>query len=264
MDEQVRTELADLLSTGGRNLCTMPRMVGILLRQRCPDAEKTVAEVELALTSRCVRPMLESIDPVNEVELAERLVNETDMDPARALWVIATWVHALAGADVAQPLGRDWSAWNRLDVKSGVGGGSYRRVIGNLFVVSAAGAVGGAAMGLFLSLSGEAARLSSLEMLQDASPWLQVSALLMLGLLGGFAGAMLGWIAASGRGGAYEAGGGTSTWRLGLSAAGAFVGAASGVLAGLSVLGLIGVMLGPLAGAIVGVLTAEVLLRFWP
>jgi hypothetical protein len=264
MDDQVRTELADMLNTGGRNLCTMPRMVGILLRQRCPDAEQTVAEVELALTSVCVRPMLESVGPVDEVELAERLVNETGMDPARALWVIATWVHALAGADVAQPLGRDWSAWNRLDVKSEVGGSSHRRVIGILILISAAGAVGGSAMGLFLALSGEAARLGPLEVLQDASPWLQVTAFLILGLLGGFAGAMLGWIVAGGRGGAYESGGGPSLGRVALSATGAFVGAAGGVLAGLSTMGLIGVMLGPVVGAIAGVLTAEVLLRFWP
>ena len=265
MDEQVRSELTELLKTGGRNLCTLPQVLGNLLRQRCPDAESTVADIEQALRAGCVQSMLATVGAVDEVALAEELVSQSGMAPDHALWVIETWVQALAAADTPLPLGRDWSAWNRLDVKGvQAGGGSYQRAIGNLMVVGAAGAIGGAGMGLFLPLSGEAARVGDLDILRDTSPWLQVAAFVAMGALGGLAGAIVGWIAFGGRSRATDSLGGTTLARLTLSALAAFFGAGSGVLGGLSLLGLIGVMLGALVGAVVGLLAVEVLLRIWP
>jgi hypothetical protein len=264
MDEQVRSELADILKTGGRNLCTMPQVLGTLLRQRCPEAETTVAEVQQALAFGCVRSMLEAVGPVDVLALADRFVSQSGMAPDRALWVIETWAHALAAADTPPPLGRDWSAWNRLDVKSASGAGAYQQAISNLIGVAAAGAIGGAVVALFVSIGGEATRFGSLESLEDAAPWVQAVAFLFLGLLGGLAGGVIGWIGFGGRSFAHDATGGTTFGRWALSATGACVGGGSGVVAGLAVLGLIGVMIGALFGAVLGILAAELILRFWP
>lgn len=265
MDEQVRSELAELLKTGGRNLCTMPQLLGNSLRQRCPDAGKTISEIEDALTIGCVQSMLDSLGAVDEEELADRLVKQSQMAPDRARWVIDTWVHALAAADTPPPPpGRDWSAWNRLDVKSAGGAGAYQQAVGNLIVAAAAGAIGGAVVGLCMSISGEAARITSLDALEDAAPWQQTAALLFLGLLGGLAGGLIGWIGFGGRSFAHEEIGGTTIGRLVFSALAAFLGAGSGVVAGLVLIGLVGAMVGALFGAIIGIVLAEVILRFWP
>jgi hypothetical protein len=197
--------------------------------------------------------------------LADRLVTQSDMAPDRARWVIETWVHALAAADTPPPPpGRDWSAWNRLDVTAATGGGGYRGAVHNLFVIAAAGAVGGSVVGMLLSVSGEAARLGSLEPLEDAAPWLLALAFLSLGLLGGLAGALIGWIGFGGRSSLEEVAGGTSIGRLAFSALAAALGAGSGIIVGLVPLGLIGLMIGALFGAVIGIFFAELILRFWP
>ena len=217
MDDQVRSELADLVKTGGRNLCTLPQVFANLLRQRCPGEESTVADILRAFDSGCVRAMQESVGTANADELVKRLVDQSGMDPDRARWVIESWVYAFAGTDAAPALGRDWAAWNRLDVKSADGGGAYQRAVGNLIVVAAAGAAGGAVVGLLLSISGEAARMASLEALEDAAPWLQAVAFLFLGLLGGLAGGVIGWIGFGGRGFTHDTVGGTTFGRLAFS-----------------------------------------------
>ena len=90
---------------------------------------------------------------------------------------------------------------------------------------------------------------------------MRLPALFGLGILGGFAGGLLGWIALGGRSWTYDAHGGTTLGRLVLAAFGAFHGAAAGVLMGVVMLGLIGVMVGSLIGAlfgaILGLLIAE-------
>jgi hypothetical protein len=270
MDDQVRSELADLLKTGGRNLCTMPRMVSILLRQRCPDAESTVSDVEQALAFGSIRSMLEAVGPVDVEELTARLVKESGMTSDRARWVIETWVLALAAADTPPPLGRDWAAWNRLDVTTATagGGGAYQRAVGHLVVVGLAGTVGGAVLGAYFLIGGEAAMIGPWQdAVQDVPPWLRGAALLTLGMLGGFAGGLFGWMFAGGRSWTYDALGDTTVGRLALTCLGAMGGGGIGVLAGLELLGLIGVMLGALLGALIGavlgLLCADGISRFW-
>jgi hypothetical protein len=270
MDDQVRAELRDLLSTGGRNLCTMPRMLGIMLGQRCPGADRAVHELEQALTVGCVGPILAAVGPVDEPELAARLAEQTGMELDRARWVIESWVLALDAADTPPAPTRGWEEWNRLDVSGTIAGGtgSYRRAVGHLIVVGVAGAAGGTSLGMFLLSRGEAALIGPWrEALEDLSPRMQVGSLLVLGVLGGFAGGLLGWILGGGRSWTYDAIGGTTLGRLVLSALGAFHGAAIGGMAGLAFLGLIGVMIGSLVGAFVGaflgLLAAERISRFW-
>jgi hypothetical protein len=235
-----------------------------LLRQRCPGEESTVADILRAFDTGCVRAMQASVGTVDEDALVDRLVDQSGMDPKRARWVIESWVYAFAGTDSAPVLGRDWAAWNRLDVKSANGGGAYQRAVGNLIVVAAAGAAGGAVVGLLLSVSGEAARMASLDTLDEAAPWLQAMAFLFLGLLGGLAGGVIGWIGFGGRSFTHDTIGGTTFGRLGFSALAAVLGAGSGVIVGLVLLGLIGVMIGALFGAVMAILIAELILRFWP
>ncbi len=271
MDDHVRSELTDLLKTGGRSICATPRMVGILLRERCLNAEKSVCEIEQALTIGCVREMLEAIGPVDGDGLAERLVNESGMSRERAVWVIESWAQAIAAADIPEPLARDWSAWNRLDVSAATagGGGPYQRAVGHLIIVGIAGAVGGAGLGLEVLLRGGAARPGPWrDALEDLPAGLHIAALLVLGMLGGFAGGLTGWISAGGRSWTYDALGGTTLGRLGIGALGALSGAGIGAMAGISLLGLIGVMLGALFGAlfgaILGLFLAEGISRLLP
>ncbi|HEY1380434.1 MAG TPA: hypothetical protein VGF55_26770 [Gemmataceae bacterium] len=270
MDELVRSELADLLKAGGRNLCTMPRMLGILLRQRCPDASGPVHELEQALAFGCVGPILAAVGPVDEAELADRLAEESGMTPERARWAIASWVQALNAADTPSELARDWSSWNRLDVSAATAGGTgaYQRAVGHLVTVGAAGAAGGAGLGLYLLSRGDAGLIEPWrEALEDLAPWLQITALLALGMLGGFVGGLLGWIVAGGRSWTYDAEGGTTLGRLAFSAMGAFHGAGVGVMACLGLIGLIGALLGALVGglvgAVLGLLIAEGISRYW-
>src|SRR2546430_1483670 len=83
----------------------------------------------------------------------------------------------------------------------------------------------------------------------DGPEWASLASLLALGVLGGFAGGLLGWIFGGGRSWTYVAHGGTTLGRLAFAAFGAFDGAAVGVLAGLALLGLIGAMVGAMVGA---------------
>jgi hypothetical protein len=269
MDEQVRSELIDLVKSGGRNLCTMPRMLGILLRQRCPNAEESVRELEQALSSGCVAPILAAVGPVDEPALIQDLVARTGMTAERAEWVIATWVQALALVDAPPAVGRDWSEWNKLDVSQATQGGSgvYHRAISHLVIVGMLGAAGGATLGIYHILYGNAPAGPWRDDLPDFGPWLHVLALLALGILGGFAGGLLGWIAAGVRSWTYDAMGGTTLGRLVLAGLGAFHGATIGVMACVVLFGLIGVMVGSLigglVGAVLGLLVAEDISRFW-
>jgi hypothetical protein len=255
MDDQVRTELTDLLHTGGRNLCTMPRMLGIMLRQRCPGADGPVRELEEALEAGCVGPILAATSGVDEEALANDLVAKSGIAPDRARWVIGTWVQALDASDRPPGVSRDWSEWNRLDVSESTagGGGAYRRAVWHLVLVGIAGAAGGSMFGLFvLTRAGTARPAPWAEMLNDVDAWLQVPAVFALGILGGFAGGLLGWIIGGGRSWTYDAHGGTTLGRLVFSSGGAFHGAIAGTLCGVVALGLIGITLGALLGAAIG------------
>src|SRR5689334_9285323 len=272
MDEQVRNQLTDLLASSGRNICTMPRMLGILLRQRCPHGEEQVRALELALECGCVRPILAATSPVDEPALAEQLAAQAELDADRARWAIAAWVQALDAADTpaAETVGRDWSSWNRLDVSAETAGGtgSFSRSVWHLGIVGVAGALGGSSLGFFLLGRGDEALIEPWRVaLEDLAPWLQVFALLALGGLGGFAGGLLGWIFGGGRSWTYDAFGGTTAGRLMFSALGALNGAGIGVLCCLGLLGLIGALIGSLIGAalgaFLGLLSAERIARYW-
>jgi hypothetical protein len=268
MDEQVRAELTDLLRTGGRNLCTMPRMIGVLLRERCPDASQSVADLEQALRLGCVGPILDAIGAIDVEPLAGRLTEQTGMPMDRARWVVETWVHAIGAADSPPPVARVWAAWNRLDVTSTTAGGTdgYERAIVHLVVAALAGAVGGATLGIERLMDSNAA-LAIHDDLQDMPPWLQITSLIALGILGGGAGGLLGWILVGGRSWIHDAQGGTTLGRLVLASLGGCAGAAIGAFGGLTTLGLIGVMVGSLfgglIGAVFGLLVAEGIYRFW-
>ncbi len=272
MDEQVTRELSDVLATAGPSVCTTPRVLGILLRQRCPQAEAQISELEQALTSGCVRPILDSPESADLERLAAQLAERSGMELSRAHWAITTWAHALAKAERAgpTPLGRDWSSWNKLDVSGATAGGSgaYQRSLGHLALVGAAGAVGGAGLGFYLLLRGEWALIEPWRVaLEDLAPWLRVVALVVLGGLGGGAGGLLGWIFGGGQSWTYIATGGTTLGRLAFSALGAFHGAGVGVMVGLGVAGLMGILPGGLLGAgvgsFLGLLVAEQIARFW-
>jgi hypothetical protein len=270
MDDEVRRELADLLKSGGRNLCTMPRMLGIMLRQRCPNAEGPVRELEDALETGCVGPILAATGGVDEEALANDLAAKAGLAPERARWAIDTWVQALDASDARPGVSRDWAEWNRLDVSAATagGGGAYRRAVWHLVIVGLAGAVGGCMFGLFILTRTDAHGPAPwASMLDDVDPWLQVPAVFALGILGGFAGGLLGWIVGGGRSWTYDAHGGTTLGRLVFSAGGAFHGAIAGTLCGVVVLGLIGITLGALLGAAIGaflgLLIAEGISRFW-
>jgi hypothetical protein len=270
MDEQVRSELIDLLRTGGRNLCTMPRMLGTMLRQRCPDGEEPIRCLEDALANGCIAPILATVGAVDEPALVHDLVARTGMTTDRAQWVIASWVQALDVVDAPPTIARDWSQWNRLDVSEATQGGSgaYQRAVGHLIVVGLAGAAGGTTLGFFTLIRGDAALVGPWQAaLEEVEPWMQVPALVVLGVLGGFTGGLLGWIIGGGRSWTYDAHGGTTLGRLVLSAVGAFHGSGIGVVLIVALLGLIGVMFGALVGGLVGaflgLLLAEGISRFW-
>lgn len=272
MDDQVRTELTDLLKSGGRNLCTMPRMLGIMLRQRCPDADGPVRELEDALEAGCVGPILAATGGVDQGALADDLVAKTGLAQDRARWAISTWAEALDTSDAPQAVGRDWAEWNRLDVSDvtdgGGGGGVYQRAIWHLVLVGLAGAIGGCMFGVFILVRANDARPAPWAgMLDEVDPRLQVPAVFVLGILGGFAGGLLGWIFGGGRSWTYDAIGGTTLGRLTFSCGGAFHGAIAGTLCGVVTLGLIGITLGALVGGglggFLGLLAAERISRFW-
>lgn len=202
--------------------------------------------------------------------MADRLAEQSGMAPERARWAVAAWVRALDAADAPPAVGRDWSAWNRLNVSAETAGGTgaYKQAVVHLVTVGLAGAIGGASLGLYLLTRGDAGLIEPWRAaLEDLAPWLQVVSLLALGVLGGFAGGLLGWIAGGGRSWTYDATGGTTLGRLALSALGAFHGAGIGVMACLGPLGLIGALVGSLAGGLVGaflgLLTAERISRYW-
>jgi hypothetical protein len=272
MDEQVRAELSELLATSGRSVCSTPRTLGMLMRQRCPCAEGPVRELELALELGCVRPFLMREGPVNQTALAEELAARSGMGAERARWAIASWSQALNDGAVReeQPSDRDWSSWNRIDVSGAAAGGSgsYQRAVWHLGLVGLAGAVGGAGLGFALLAGGDQMMIEPWrEALEGLAPWLQVVALLSLGVLGGLAGGLLGWVVGGGQSWTYDAIGGTTLGRLAWSALGAFHGAGIGVMCCLGHFGLYGVMPGALLGAglgsFLGLLAAERMSRFW-
>jgi hypothetical protein len=134
--------------------------------------------------------------------------------------------------------------------------------------VGLAGAAGGTTFGMYVSARGDALAASPWwDALQEVEPWARVPAVIALGVLGGFAGGLLGWIIGGGRSWTYDAHGGTTLGRLVFSAFGAFHGAVIGILPLTVLLGLIGVMAGSLAGALIGaflgLLIAEGISRFW-
>ena len=268
MDEQVRAGLCELLATSGRDICTTPRMLGILLHQRCPQAAEPVRELELALQHGCVGPLLAGEGDVDEANLAARLSAATGLDDHRARWAIATWAHAL-GTAAGPTVADNWSSWNRLDVSEATAGGTgnYQRAIWHLGVVALAGAAGGLSLGFYLLARGEYALIEPWrEALQGLAPWLQVISLMLLGSLGGFAGGLLGWIFGGGQSWTYDVLGGTTLGRLVYSAAGAFNGAGVGVMCSLGFFGLIAVLPGALVGAglgaFLGLLSAERIARY--
>jgi hypothetical protein len=137
-----------------------------------------------------------------------------------------------------------------------------------LVIVGLGGAVGGAGFGVAVLVRGNLASLEPWrEAMEELSPTMQVIALILLGIPGGFAGGLIGWIFGGGQSWTYDAHGGTTLGRLVFSAQGAFSGAVLGVLGGLAFLGLIGVMLGALVGAGLGAFlslyTAERRSRYW-
>lgn len=272
MDDPVRDQLCDLLATSGQDVYTTPRVLGMLLRQRCPNAGESVRELEQALEAGCVRTILDGPEPVDEQSLAEELSARSGMDSDRARWAIETWSHALRASDAAARNSscRDWTSWNKLDVSRETAGGtgSYQRAIWHMVIVGLGGAVGGAGFGVALLVRGHLATLEPWrEALEELSPTMQVIALIALGIPGGFAGGLVGWIFGGGQSWTYDAHGGTTLGRLAFSGQGALSGAVIGVLGGLAFLGLIGVMLGALVGAglgaFLGLQAAERRSRFW-
>jgi hypothetical protein len=272
MDEQVREQLCELLAASGRDICTTPRTLGMLLRQGCRNADRPVQELEQALAAGCVDVLFTANGPVDEVALAEQLVARSGMEGDRARWAVATWSYAVRATQTPdqRPLDRNWASWNRLDVSHATGGGSgsYQRAIWHLGIVGVAGAVGGAVFGLTLLARGELAQAEPWrDALDGMTPALQVTALIAFGILGGFTGGLLGWIFGGGQSWTYDAIGGTTLGRLTLSGLGAFHGACIGVMCSLGLVGMVGVMPGALLGAglgaFLGLLAAERMARFW-
>jgi hypothetical protein len=272
MDEQIRQLLAELIADHGRSLCTTPRVVSMMLRQTCPEASDQIQEIELALSHGCVAPMLVGLPETADVdELTRKLVDATGINEDRARGAISTWAFALSREKPATSLiTRDWSQWNRLDVSHEVAGGNstYRRSVAHLAIVAAAGAAGGSFMSVVALLT---PHLRWFEFWQstisELPSWAQVFAPIILGILGGGAGGLLGWMIGGGRSWTYDAFGGTTLGMLYFSSANAFIFANVGVLAGMAFLGLIGAMVGSLAGALLGAFlgmyAAERASRYW-
>lgn len=270
MDDRVRAELIELLGTGGRRLCSLPQVLGMMLRQRCPDAESQIGDLMCALTSGELAPLLNGVGPIDEAELHQRILERCSMSPERAGWVIDTWNRALEAADRTPALAKDWSTWNRLDVSTEMCGGlgASQRSLLQLLMVGMGGAVGGGSVGLLLVLTdGRMAGDAWRQSLDGIQPGLQVVVLASLGVVGGFFGGILGYISA-----------GTQIWpnhaisvatlgRTRLSIFGAMVGGACGAAVGLAAFGLFGVALsaalGSIAGAVLAWITAVVISRLW-
>jgi hypothetical protein len=272
MDDQVRTELCDLLATSGPSLCGTPRVLTLLMRERCPEAYEQVHELELALECGCVQTLLTAIGPFEQQVLVDELMAASGVSAERARWVIATWDLAMNNNPVAsgRPLTTDWSTWNQLDVSGETmgGTGTCQRAVWHLGIVGLAGAAGGTVLGFVLLVRGEQAfGVAWREALEGLTPGVQVAALLVLGLLGGLAGGLLGWMFGGGQSSTYDALRGTTLGRLLLSSLGACHGAGIGVMSSLGLFGLAGVMPGALIGAglgaFLGLFAAERVARFW-
>src|SRR5207244_12145578 len=146
--------------------------------------------------------------------------------------------------------------------------GPYRRSIVHLVVVSVAGAFGATTLGWISLFRPDFFAVSPWgDVVVDLAEWAQGLSVIVLGIIGGGAGGLLGWIFGGGRSWTYYAYGTTTLGRLWYSASGAYFGANIGVCGGLALLGLIGTMVGGLAGAmlgaILGMFTAERISRFW-
>lgn len=272
MDAQIREQLAELIADHGRSLCTTPRVVSMMLRQAIPEASDQIQEIELALSHGCVAPILVGLPETADVgELTQKLIDATGMAEDRARWAIESWVVALCREKPeTSSITRDWSEWNRLDVSHETAGASssYRRSIVHVAIVAAAGASGGALIGI-VALANPGIRWFEFvhAAVSDMPSWAQSVGPIVLGLLGGGAGGMLGWMIGGGRSWTYDAFGGTTLGMLYFSSANAFAFASMGVLAGVALLGLIGAMVGSLAGALLGAFlgmyAAERASRYW-
>lgn len=269
MDDNVQAELIELLKTGGRNLCTMPQILGMMLRQRCPDAESQIGELMHALTSGELAPLLNGVGPIDEAELHQRILERCAVTPERASWVVDSWNRALEAADRTPLVSKDWSKWNRLDVSTEMCGGlgASQRSLFQLLLVGAAGAMGGGSVGLIL-IGGRSLDDAWRQSLDGIQPGLQLAVLTGLGIVGGFSGGVLGHIGIGAQNWAQHSNGGATLGRIRLSMFGALVGGACGAAIGLAAFGLIGVALGAalgaIAGTVLGWMSAVAVSRFWP
>jgi hypothetical protein len=258
MQDTVRAELVELLKAGGRNLCTTPRVVATMLRQRCPDSPAEVDDTLQALDGGYVEEMLRQVGPIDLEEITARFAEQSGLSVERARWAIESWNEAIEAADAPPAVARDWSSWNRLDVKAASGGAASRGTLAALILVAAAGALGGSAPAWSFAAGGDA--------VEDLPPWLQTGALVILGVLGGATGGLLGWIAVAGRS-IGDGIGETASGRLVTSCLGAALGGLLGSLTGLALFGLFGVMVGSLIGAVAGEACAFLaiggLCRYW-
>lgn len=260
--ESVTDELGKLLAAEGLRITATPEMFGTLMRRACPDDEAAVGSLEKVLSAGIVAAMREEKGGRDQVPvLADRLVQTTAMPEDDARWAIEAWWRALR-PNTEGPT-KDWSAWNRLDLTDAAGGigGSNRRLIVQLLFVGITGALGGAVWGVYVLSRGDGGLIKPVaDALEEFEGWMRPFALFALGGVGGFGGGILGWIGGSGAWTSMRADGATFG-RLGLSATGAFTGAAAGGIIGVVLLGLPGTMLGALVGAglgaLLGVLTAE-------
>jgi hypothetical protein len=151
-------------------------------------------------------------------------------------------------------LAGNWATWNQLDVGPMTGSPSlYRRSVVHLAVVAACGAVGGAMLGIIGLAHPEFQREPTWrDAVADVPEWARFPSVIALGILGGGAGGLLGWILGGGQSWTYSVLGTTTLGRLVFSAIGAAVGALLGAAGGLMLMGLIGVMVGSLLGALLG------------
>ena len=262
-EDQVANELSRLLAAEGVAICTMPRMFGVLMRQSCPPGcEDLIVALEAVQAAGIVAAMREPDGRNHVPALADRLTEGSQIPEERIRWAIETWWRTIEGSPDGQSKG--WAEWNKLDVSQEVGddAGIYQRSVIHLVIVGLAGALGGSAWGFLALIRGEGVLIEpAVKALEDLDGWLRVFALFALGGLGGLAGGILGWVGGGGRSWTYDAHGGTTVGRLGLSCNGAFFGALAGGMAGLAGIGLAGMMFTALAGAAVGsflgLLTAE-------
>jgi hypothetical protein len=247
MHDAVRAELIDLMKTGGRNLCTMPRVLAAMLRERCPDNEDVAREIEQALDCGCVSEMLRAVGPIDAAALAAELSSHSDLPRDRARWVIDSWLLAITAADEPPAVGRDWSAWNGLVAQGNRRG---HRALMRFCAVALAGAAGGGTVE-WVAVASPAWRNAVEGLPAEFGPF----ALSIFGYLGGATGGGLGWMAANGL---IKPGPGPNRRRLVIGCLGAAIGGLVGAPAGLELFGLAGIMFGSLAGAFAGGLLAAV------